>query len=243
MIMSKGRNPWAVILIGMVCLWSLNYTEGLRRVSQLNYDALLSSFGFNAQALTGALDNQNFGGILTAGMQTVTYQFLHVSLPHFSWNMFFLFCLGMRVERYLGGVVFLAFYLAAGIVGALVMWVLDFDTAVPLIGASGAISGCIGAYAALVLHTRGRKEPWAWLGMLVVLRFVYVQFQLVVGDVPASAGNVTIAYATHLVGMAFGYAVLYLSIRANRRPVITPVRIEPNFFEFDEGFERYAQRR
>jgi len=230
MLITKQRKTWAVMFILLACLAVLNFTDGLQRDEPAVYDAFMQVFGFNPLGLTAALDNHDFGGILLAGMQTITYQFVHMSLLHFTMNVYFLALLGMRVERYLGGLCLVAFYLAAGIVGALATWVMNFESAVPMIGASGAIAGCIGGYAALVIHDRRRRDYLGWLGLLVVGKFLFDQFAMASGFYPSGDGTVTIAVGAHLAGFAFGYLVLYLTIRRNRRPVITPVRIEPDFF-------------
>ncbi len=79
-----------------------------------------------------------------------TYMFLHGSVWHLFGNMIFLFVFGDNVEDAMGHVRFIVFYLICGIVAALVHSAVTASPEVPLIGASGAISGVIGAY--LMLH-------------------------------------------------------------------------------------------
>ncbi len=79
-----------------------------------------------------------------------TYMFLHGSILHLVFNMIFLFVFGDNVEDAMGHFRFILFYLACGVIGALVYSAVTEFTEVPLIGASGAVSGVIGAY--LVLH-------------------------------------------------------------------------------------------
>jgi membrane associated rhomboid family serine protease len=79
-----------------------------------------------------------------------TYMFLHGSILHLLFNMIFLYVFGDNVEDAMGHVRFILFYLICGAIGALVYsFVADAPDA-PLIGASGAVSGVIGAY--LMLH-------------------------------------------------------------------------------------------
>ena len=80
----------------------------------------------------------------------LTYMFLHGSVLHLLFNMIFLFVFGDNVEDAMGHFRFILFYLACGVVGAIVYSAVTEFTEVPLIGASGAVSGVIGAY--LMLH-------------------------------------------------------------------------------------------
>jgi membrane associated rhomboid family serine protease len=84
----------------------------------------------------------------------VTYMFLHGSILHLLGNMIFLFVFGDNVEDAMGHLRFILFYLICGIFAAFVHSLITASPDVPLIGASGAISGVIGAY--LMLHPRVR---------------------------------------------------------------------------------------
>lgn len=80
----------------------------------------------------------------------LTYMFLHGSILHLLFNMIFLFVFGDNVEDAMGHFRFILFYLTCGVAGAIVYSAVTEFTEVPLIGASGAVSGVIGAY--LMLH-------------------------------------------------------------------------------------------
>ena len=84
----------------------------------------------------------------------VTYSFLHGSFMHVALNMLFLYIFGDNVEDALGHVRFLIFYLACAAAGAFMHQVLSAMPDAPLIGASGAISGVVIAYALLHPHVR-----------------------------------------------------------------------------------------
>lgn len=84
----------------------------------------------------------------------VTYAFLHGSFMHVGLNMLFLYIFGDNVEDAMGHIRFLVFYFACAAAGALVHQLLTSDPHAPLIGASGAISGVIVAYALLHPHVR-----------------------------------------------------------------------------------------
>ncbi len=114
----------------------------------------------------------------------ITYQFLHGDVLHLVGNMLFLWVFGDNVEDALGHVRFLVFYLACGIVGGLAHLAMTEQPGVPLIGASGAISGVVAAY--LLLHPKVNlwvlvlrviplqvKALWA-LGAWIAMQFVMV---------------------------------------------------------------------
>lgn len=84
----------------------------------------------------------------------VTYMFLHGNVLHLLGNMVFLFVFGDNVEDAMGHVRYIVFYLLCGIFAAFVHSIITSSPNAPLIGASGAISGVIGAY--MMLHPRIR---------------------------------------------------------------------------------------
>ncbi len=93
----------------------------------------------------------------------ITSQFLHAGFLHLGGNMLFLWIFGDNVEDRLGRPLYLLFYLVCGVAAALVQTWIDPGSRVPLIGASGAIAGVLGAYFLLY--------PGAWVTVLVPLLF------------------------------------------------------------------------
>src|ERR1700736_4693730 len=103
-------------------------------------EAIATAFGVTPTAL--------LGGTVPAPVFTlVTYMFIHADVAHIFGNMIFLWVFGDDVEEALGRRRFLLFYLLCGVAGALPFVVSDQAFDGPLIGASGAISGIIIAYA------------------------------------------------------------------------------------------------
>ncbi|GAB4351818.1 MAG: rhomboid family intramembrane serine protease [Kiloniellaceae bacterium] len=84
----------------------------------------------------------------------LSYQFLHGGFMHLAGNMLYLWVFGDNVEDAMGHARFLAFYLLCGVAAALAQVAYNPAEATPLIGASGAISGVLGAY--LILHPKAR---------------------------------------------------------------------------------------
>lgn len=160
------------------------------------------------------LDSARFSGV-------ITHQFVHADLLHLLGNMLFLWVFGNNVEDRLGRVRFLPFYLLCGLLAALGQALTDPSSTAPLIGASGAISGVLGAY--LVLFPRARvltivgiiplKIPaWLVLGAYIAFQFLYV------GD-EAQEGGGGVAYWAHIVGFIAGLALItpFLAGRRDRR--------------------------
>jgi rhomboid family protein len=148
--------------------------------------------------------------------------FLHAGWLHLLGNMLFLLIFGNNVEDRLGHVRFLLFYLFCGYVAAYGFAAASPNSAEPLIGASGAIAGVLGAY--LVLYPRAKVwslvpfllfiplpiPAWAVLGLWFVLQWVYSA-----GFVSGGAGSV--AYVAHVLGFITG-AVIGLILRASGGP-------------------------
>ena len=129
--------------------------------------------------------------------------FLHGGLLHLGGNMLYLFIFGNNIEERLGHLKYAAFYLASGIVATFAHIALDPRSTVPIVGASGAIAGVMGAYA--VTYPRVR------------IRTVIIFFFLLIRDIPAavllgiwlvtqffiSPGS-GVAWAAHVGGFVFG---------------------------------------
>jgi membrane associated rhomboid family serine protease len=82
----------------------------------------------------------------------ITSQFLHGGFLHIISNMLFLWIFGDNVEGKLGPIVFPIFYLFCGVVGGLAQYIFMPDSSIPMLGASGAIAGVLGAYFVFFKH-------------------------------------------------------------------------------------------
>jgi membrane associated rhomboid family serine protease len=146
--------------------------------------------------------------------------FLHGSLLHIGFNMLFLWVFGNNIEDTMGPLPYLAFYLLAGVAATVAHAAVQPESTVPLIGASGAIAGVMGAY--LVLFPR------------VHIRTLFVFILLFIRDVPAMwlllawfvlqffTGNESgIAWVAHVGGFVFGAVVAFL-FRSRLRPASPP---------------------
>ena len=139
--------------------------------------AFVGRFAMVPAAVTRALSANAFAwhelaahrnlGALAPLMTTVTSMFIHGGFWHVAGNMLYLFIFGAAVEYRMGAARYLIFYLAAGIAAALAtVWIAP-ESSVPVIGASGAIAGVLGAY--FIFYPRGRI-------LTIIPIFIFVQF-------------------------------------------------------------------
>ena len=105
--------------------------------------------------------------------------FMHGGFAHLAGNMLYLWIFGDNVELAMGRLRFLLFYLVTGIAAALAHSFLVPASTVPLVGASGAISGVLGAY--LMLYPRGRVRVLFLPFPIIILRTFYVPALVVLG--------------------------------------------------------------
>jgi len=109
-----------------------------------------------------------------AALTLVTSMFLHSGFMHLLGNMLFLWVLGDNIEDALGHKRFVIFFLATGVIAALAHAITEPGSQTPMIGASGAISGVIGAY--LMLHPKARIKTLVWIFILSLPAWVVLGF-------------------------------------------------------------------
>lgn len=131
-----------------------------------------------------------------------TSMFLHGSWLHLLGNMWFLYLFGNNIEDSMGHARFAAFYALCGIAAALLQVALDPAAAVPMVGASGAISGVMGAY--LVLYPRVRVYTLVPLGFFVTSLALPAWVMLIYWLVLQLLGGVTLVAGAKGGGVAFG---------------------------------------
>jgi membrane associated rhomboid family serine protease len=161
-------------------------------------------------------------------LPVLTHMFLHGGWAHLLLNMWTLWLFGAAVEDRLGHLRYLAFYLACGLAAGLAHAVVNAHSAVPAVGASGAIAGVLGAYA--------RLFPRAWLILMVPVLFLPVFFpvpamtyvavwfalQLLQGTAAALLpGEGGVAWWAHIGGFLAGLLLVPLLRRPalRRRPL------------------------
>lgn len=144
----------------------------------------------------------------------VTSMFMHGGWLHIIGNMWFLWVFGNNVEDAMGHVRFAVFYLLCGLAAAGLQLILANNPAVPMIGASGAIGGVMGAYILLYPHVR--VQLLVILGFFVTMISVPAVFmlgywfllQLLGGFTSAQSGGV--AFWAHVGGFVTGSVLVFL---------------------------------
>ena len=149
--------------------------------------------------------------------------FLHGSWLHLGGNMLFLWIFGNNVEDRLGRIMFVLFYVLGGLAATALQLMFDASSAIPNVGASGAIAAVLGAY--LVLFPTARIHTlvifffitWVELPAVAVLVGWFVlQLFSGVGDIGRDVGG-GVAYWAHVGGFAFGVLVTWAFFRRRRQ--------------------------
>jgi membrane associated rhomboid family serine protease len=177
---------------------------------------LVLEFGLVPCRVTGACPS--LAGLPHPTATVITSMFLHGGLLHIIGNMLYLWIFGNNVEGTLGHGRFLGFYLLSGVLAALVQTAFHPDSSVPMIGASGAVAGVLGAYLLMFPHATiltllvlGFFIRLVHMPAIIVLGFWFlVQFAngLVERSVGEAAGGV--AWFAHIGGFLAGMALLFL---------------------------------
>ena len=135
--------------------------------------------------------------------------FMHGSIAHIFGNMLFLWIFGDNLENLLGHVRYAAFYIVCGLAAALAQIVMTPDSVIPMLGASGAISGVLGGYILLFPKRQVRAIIFNFLTTVpaFVAIGIWIVYQIIVGYMtPAGMGGV--AYAAHIGGFIAGVAMI-----------------------------------
>jgi membrane associated rhomboid family serine protease len=154
--------------------------------------------------------------------------FMHGGLLHIGGNMLFLWIFGNNVEDSMGRGLFVVFYLLGGLVATLLQTVVNTDSAVPNLGASGAIAAVLGGYA--LLYPRARVVTLIFIVFFVTvfelpaLLVLGSWFVLQLLDASAATGGDAggVAYFAHIGGFLFGLLTIRLFARNARDDYVEP---------------------
>jgi len=179
---------------------------------------ILSYGAIPAAVLTGARVSPGHSPI--PALTLLTSMFLHGGFMHLAGNMLYLWIFGDNIEDRMGPVRFLAFYLSCGVAAALIQILVRPDSTAPLVGASGAIAGILGAYA--LLYPAARVQTLIFLFIFVriielpalVLLGVWFLMQLLAAPARDEAG---VAFFAHIGGFLTGMLLLAVFLRRRQR--------------------------
>ena len=160
-----------------------------------------------------------------------THMFLHGSWLHLLGNMWFLWLFGNNVEDSMGHARYLIFYLACGIAAAMTQALMNPDSTIPMVGASGAISGVLGAY--VLLHPHATVRVLIFIGVFATI--VHMPALIVLGlwfltqfvsAAFSQAGGPGVAFWAHVGGFVAGM-VLVPVLKQKGVPLFQPAHSRP----------------
>jgi membrane associated rhomboid family serine protease len=234
------KTPWvtwsliAVNVLVHLALWPAAFTAAnpLAPEYEEYLYVLASERGIRPQVVAESdLIHFQYGakpGALTLG-DAFTSMFLHGGLLHLAGNMLFLWIFGDNVEHRLGRSGFLLAYLGTGVAAVVGDTVLRWGSAVPSIGASGAISGVLGLYFAWFPHNRVRL--WGFFFPFFIgtfelaAKWVLGMYLVIDNILPLllTGGRGGVSYGAHLGGFLAGWAVAkWLAVHPAPRPAQRP---------------------
>jgi membrane associated rhomboid family serine protease len=199
-----------IVINTAVFIWQQSLGEqGIATIAQ--------TAGITPVSLFGGAPLPEWLGQLPSEVTLVTYMFLHGDWMHLGGNMLFLWVFGDNVEDAMGSLRFTMFYLLTGVAAGLAHVYMNPGSEAPLIGASGAIAGIIGAY--LMLYPRVRMWSLAFMRLplklpafVVIGAWVGTQVFFVYAGIQDGT-----AWWAHLGGFAAGVLLVVVFKRSDQR--------------------------
>lgn len=225
----RDENPTELMPLGTVLLMGI--TAAVWVVVQgggLSLNALgdsICTYGVIPAEVTGRAGSSGPAPCAMGGLTwqaTITSIFLHGGWMHIVGNMWFLWIFGNNVEDAMGHLRFLAFYLVAGCLAAAAQITSAPGAATPMVGASGAVSGVMGAY--LVLYPRARVDTLFFFFLFVrviplpawMMLGYWMLIQLFASTLSPPGAGGGVAYMAHVGGFVAG---LVLALPLRRRGI------------------------
>ena len=210
MIPLKDDNPTSskpiltYFIIGLcILIFLLQINTQSYKTGQLFY-----SYGLIPSVLMGhdalPLDVYAIPSYLTI----ISSMFMHGGFMHLAGNMLYMWIFADNIEDNLGPTKFLIFYLLAGVGAAMTQVLMDTHSQIPMVGASGAIGGVLGAY--LINYPNARVLvliPFGFFSQLIKIRALYVLGLWFILQFISSGGGV--AYAAHIGGFVSGIILIF----------------------------------
>lgn len=135
--------------------------------------------------------------------------FMHGDIMHIFGNMLFLFVFGDNLENLLGHIRYAVFYIVVGVAAAMAQILMNSDSIIPMLGASGAISGVLGGYLLMFPNRQVKALIFNFLTTVpaYVALGIWIVYQIVLGYLSPSSGG-GVAYAAHIGGFVAGLALI-----------------------------------
>jgi membrane associated rhomboid family serine protease len=199
----------------------VNITLILANVAVFIYQLTLPPSAFKTFVLANSTIPSRFLSFLdghlgfeTAFLPLVASMFLHSGILHIAGNMLFLWIFGDNVEDFFGHFPYLLFYMVCGIGAGLLHVLFNLHSTLPALGASGAISGVMGAY--LILYPRERILTLAFIFLIpipavfILVYWFLLQFLSGVSSIGAVATG-GVAWWAHVGGFLLGALIALLA--------------------------------
>jgi membrane associated rhomboid family serine protease len=198
-----------VLLVACVLVFIWQISLGDARQQAVYAFGVIPSVLFATKSLPAELQ------ILPAWLTIFSSMFLHGGWMHLIGNMLYLWVFGNNVEDSMGHGRFIVFYLLCGLFAALTQAVLNPASEIPMIGASGAISGVLGAY--LLLHPHARILVVIPIGILIYTPWIAAYWVLgfwfvlqILNSLVSASDTGGVAYGAHLGGFVAGMILIPL---------------------------------
>jgi len=214
MIPYKDDNPIHIIPFSTILIISLNMLVFIMQLlSGEDSRSIVYSYGAIPQNIIGSQSSQP----IPASLTIFTSMFMHGGVFHIVWNMLYFWIFGNNIEEILGHTRFILFYLFCGVAAALSHILLSPDSNVPMIGASGAVSGMLGAY--ILLFPMAQVRTIVLLGFYITVvripALIVIGFWAIIQVVSGllSQGNAAqggIAFFAHVGGFIAGLFTIKL---------------------------------
>ena len=232
-----GFTPVTIGLIGLNCLVFLYelQTGGLGVLSgggSIDINVFFLKFGFIPSELSEGrnyqflVDGTDIASPVPTWATLFSCMFIHGGFLHLAGNMLFLWVFGNSMEHHLGPVRFLLLYLATGVAATLSHLAIETQSQVPLIGASGAVSGVLGAYLMTFPYNRIRALIVMILITVIEMPAIWLLgawflWQLFQGLTSLGLSNsVSVAFFAHVGGFVAGALLISAGRLLLRRPVL-----------------------
>jgi len=221
------RDPIVTYLLIGLCVGAF-----LWQLGQQHESAVLYEYGMIPARLFGLWHLQRIYEVVPAWMTLFTSMFLHGGWFHLIGNMLFLWIFGNNIEDVLGRARFLFFYLCCGVAAALSQAFSSYGAHVPMVGASGAIAGVLGAY--LLLYPNANVHVFVWI--VIFFRIVNIPAWTLLGlwfamqllsGFARTPGTPGVAFWAHVGGFVSGI-ILVILLRPRGLALLQPPR-SPGF--------------
>lgn len=214
------RLPFVTVALLLANAAVYLYSETLDPAGALRLARAAGVVPWEIAHLTDLVGHGHPTDVVPPPFTVLTAMFVHGDLLHLLGNLWFLWVFGSKLEGYLGSLRFAGFYLVAGIAAGLVQVAVAPQSTMPMIGASGAIAGVLGGYAARFPHARVR----CLLFLVFVVSFLELPATLLLGlwflaqFLSAGGHEPGVAWFAHIGGFVAGLGVVLVSSMRALRP-------------------------